>query len=451
MDLEHVYQDLTSRFFINLPSDEFESFQRLFFQLEQAYWFYEDFYVSRFPNLQTQKLKDFCLGFFQHCPFLKHLLPKFDRLFQKFLKYVDQVPVAGCILLSPGHHSTLLIQSNSKSKSWGFPKGKLNHNESNIECAAREVLEEVGYPAVPKQLSDKDSILSSVAGRLIRLYILPDVDMSFSFKTSARFEIRDIRWFKVADLPTFSASSTRNSNSMRMVEPFMSGLMQWIKKNPAVCKSSLPTALKIQPRVSTWADVQKPLASPVADAPRPPRERSRKKDSPKAGEAVAMNAMNVQLESVDTTETFGAASTNGWGVEEMFRANANLGVRSEGVQKDITEEERKSFRAWLRGEVPTPTPRSASTNLSFTPQNTMPTYGNGKSKSRRRNKRRGAMPLHHAASVPLLTAVVKGKSTEMPLYDTAYDAEFNNASTNVPAPLINFQFDSSQIMMAFAP
>jgi len=28
---------------------------------------------------------------------------------------------------------------------YGFPKGKINENESDIECAIREVYEEVGF------------------------------------------------------------------------------------------------------------------------------------------------------------------------------------------------------------------------------------------------------------------------------------------------------------------
>lgn len=37
---------------------------------------------------------------------------------------------------------------------YSFPKGKVNKNESGVECAIREVWEEVGYD-ISKKISDK--------------------------------------------------------------------------------------------------------------------------------------------------------------------------------------------------------------------------------------------------------------------------------------------------------
>ena len=43
MDSEHkaALDSVISRFFINLPSAEHHSFERIFIQLEQAFWFYD--------------------------------------------------------------------------------------------------------------------------------------------------------------------------------------------------------------------------------------------------------------------------------------------------------------------------------------------------------------------------------------------------------------------------
>ena len=35
-----------------------------------------------------------------------------------------------------------LVQGWSSRSGWGFPKGKINQNESEADCAAREVFEE---------------------------------------------------------------------------------------------------------------------------------------------------------------------------------------------------------------------------------------------------------------------------------------------------------------------
>ena len=44
--LVDVLCDLELRFILNLPEEEFQSADRLFFQLERAHWFYEDFYAD---------------------------------------------------------------------------------------------------------------------------------------------------------------------------------------------------------------------------------------------------------------------------------------------------------------------------------------------------------------------------------------------------------------------
>lgn len=41
-----VLQDLDSRFLVNLPDEELASFERIMFQLQQAHWFYLDFYCQ---------------------------------------------------------------------------------------------------------------------------------------------------------------------------------------------------------------------------------------------------------------------------------------------------------------------------------------------------------------------------------------------------------------------
>ena len=39
----------------------------------------------------------------------------------------------------------LLVQPYMSRTSWGFPKGKVNKDEKEFNCAVREVLEETGF------------------------------------------------------------------------------------------------------------------------------------------------------------------------------------------------------------------------------------------------------------------------------------------------------------------
>lgn len=57
--LEEVLDDLCSRFIINLPNEELESFDRLCFQIEAAHWFYLDFFREEMPKLPVFNLKEF--------------------------------------------------------------------------------------------------------------------------------------------------------------------------------------------------------------------------------------------------------------------------------------------------------------------------------------------------------------------------------------------------------
>lgn len=51
------------------------------------------------------------------------------------------------MLLNEDWTKVLLVKSYWKSGSsgaWGFPKGKIDQDEEKVDCAVREVLEEVG-------------------------------------------------------------------------------------------------------------------------------------------------------------------------------------------------------------------------------------------------------------------------------------------------------------------
>ena len=60
-----------------------------------------------------------------------------DTLHQDWKAYKLSVPTYGIILLDPTMKYVLLVQGYSKS--WGFPKGKVNEGEDPVKCAVREV------------------------------------------------------------------------------------------------------------------------------------------------------------------------------------------------------------------------------------------------------------------------------------------------------------------------
>ena len=48
----------------------------------------------------------------------------------------------GCVLLNKQMTRTLLVKGWGASSPWGFPKGKMNAEEPDLDCAVREVLED---------------------------------------------------------------------------------------------------------------------------------------------------------------------------------------------------------------------------------------------------------------------------------------------------------------------
>ena len=58
-----VLDDLAARFLMNLPEEERYDDMRLAFQLEQAHWFYSDYYASdaeQYDDCPRMQFRPFC-------------------------------------------------------------------------------------------------------------------------------------------------------------------------------------------------------------------------------------------------------------------------------------------------------------------------------------------------------------------------------------------------------
>jgi mRNA-decapping enzyme subunit 2 len=83
--LVDVLDDLVSRFVLNCPEEEKTSFERFFFQIEAAFWFYDDHYREQFPEqYPTMTLRLFAEKLFKHCEVLKPYKAQSAELFAKF-------------------------------------------------------------------------------------------------------------------------------------------------------------------------------------------------------------------------------------------------------------------------------------------------------------------------------------------------------------------------------
>ncbi|PKY03571.1 hypothetical protein P168DRAFT_311180 [Aspergillus campestris IBT 28561] len=217
-----------------------ESVERICFQVEEAQWFYEDFIRPLDPALPSLSLKAFALRIFQHCPLMSQWSHYHHMTaFSEFLAYKTRVPVRGAIMLNQEMDEVVLVKGWKKGANWSFPRGKINKDEKDLDCAIREVYEETGYDIHQAGLvkDDKDVKFIEITMREqhMRLYVFRDVPRDAYFEPRTRKEISKIEWYKLSELPTLKRSKQQdqgvavaNANKFYMVAPFMHPLKKWI-------------------------------------------------------------------------------------------------------------------------------------------------------------------------------------------------------------------------------
>lgn len=374
--LPDIFQDLEARFLLNLPDSELSSFPRLFFQLQQAQWFYCDFYVDRWPHALPPytQLKAFCSKFFSLSPLLSSQLSRFEDVYESFSTYLQSVPVCGVILLNPRMDRVVMVRG-WKGNSWSFPKGKIDANETELQCALRECREEVGYDVGDAQVGEDDWIEAAVSGKSVRLFVVCGVDESFHFETRTRKEISGIEWVDISALPSYrdqkqgggGAEEGEKKKKFWNVMPFVDELKRWIgnkkkgKRNqPKSKQPQTQQQLKpIRPPASQPIAIQ-PAHTPTSLTPTPshhshpqPLSTSLPSSSPhhQSYNHRPHTASSSGRQSIDDSNALTFASSTAsagkgvggleggggrWSAEEMFALNeAKYGVRSSVVEEKL--------------------------------------------------------------------------------------------------------------------
>jgi mRNA-decapping enzyme subunit 2 len=139
-------------------------------------------------------LRSFCLRIFGHCSLFSSFSQEhFLAAFSEFLAYRQRVPVRGAILLNDAMNRVVLVKGWKKGSSWSFPRGKINKDESDLDCALREVYEETGYDVKEAGLVKPDAedarIEITLREQNIMMYIFHGVPMNTRFAPKTRKEI----------------------------------------------------------------------------------------------------------------------------------------------------------------------------------------------------------------------------------------------------------------------
>ncbi|KAK3680090.1 mRNA-decapping enzyme subunit 2 [Recurvomyces mirabilis] len=250
MSLVDWLDDLTVRFLLNLPASELSSVPRLCFQVEEAQWFYEDFIrpaaAAAGKPLPSLPLRQFCLQLFQHCPLLSGFTDaQHIAAYEEFLAYKVRVPVRGAILMDETMEKLVLVKGWKKSASWSFPRGKINKDEKDLDCAIREVYEETGFDVrgaglIPANPEDVKFIDVTMREQHMRLFVFRNVREDTHFEPQTRKEISKIAWYNVRDLPGFkkqkhgAPDQAHHANKFYMVAPFLGPLKKWVGQQKRV-------------------------------------------------------------------------------------------------------------------------------------------------------------------------------------------------------------------------
>jgi mRNA-decapping enzyme subunit 2 len=258
--------DLSVRFIVNLPREELESVERICFQVEEAQWFYEDFVRPLNPKLPSLTLRQFSMKIFQHCPlFSSYDAEVHSKAFSEFLAYKTRVPVRGAILLNETLDHVILVKGWKKGANWSFPRGKINKDEKDVDCAIREVYEETGFDVRAAGLAGTEenarSIEVTMREQHMKLFVFAGVPMSTHFEPRTRKEISKIQWYKLSDLPTLKKAkqqqqntslqdATHHANKFYMVAPFLNPLRKII----STLKRGRPASQMVEVVENTQSD-----------------------------------------------------------------------------------------------------------------------------------------------------------------------------------------------------
>lgn len=217
-----VLEDLLVRFLVNCPTEDLSSIERVFFQVEEAQWFYTDFVRQMNPSLPSMKMKAFSAKFLKKCPLIWKWGDPSDAI-SRFGKYKSTIPVRGIACFNKDMTKLLLVKG-TESNSWSFPRGKISKDESDIDCAIREADEEIGFD-VRELISEQDVIERTVRGKNYKIYLIRNVDENYPFTPKSRNEISAIKWH---DIKTINKKVKSNPNSYFLVGAMWKPVIKWI-------------------------------------------------------------------------------------------------------------------------------------------------------------------------------------------------------------------------------
>ena len=226
--LDLVLEDLLVRFLVNVPDEDLLSIERVFFQVEEAQWFYTDYVRVLNPLLPAMRMKGFAPKFLKKCPLIWKWGEPADAI-ARFGKYKSTIPVRGVALFNHDLTKVVLVQG-IELNTWSFPRGKISKDELDLGCAIREVREETGFDATA-YTSEDDYIERTIRAKNYKIYLAKGVPEDFDFQPQAKNEISQIAWH---DIKAIQKKCQLNPNYYFIVGAIIKPILSWISRQRGV-------------------------------------------------------------------------------------------------------------------------------------------------------------------------------------------------------------------------
>ncbi|VTZ70769.1 mRNA-decapping enzyme 2, putative [Plasmodium chabaudi chabaudi] len=240
--LDDALLDCYGRFIALLPEFLLKDHVHLYFQIQEAYWWYDDMWQDKYPDkLPKLSLKTFGYLICDDCPILKKYVPPsaHEKFSLNWRRYCRTIPLRGAILLNHNLKKCLLVKGWS-TDNWSFPKGKIDELEEDSVCACREIYEEIGIDIFP-YIDEQVYIETHIEDQPIKLFIIPGVKEDTQFQPKTRKEIGAIRWFEIEKIEKFFFyknykgkgynllfNNKKERINASVVCPFIPNLIKWI-------------------------------------------------------------------------------------------------------------------------------------------------------------------------------------------------------------------------------
>lgn len=268
--LSDALQACSLRFVVNLPEESLRNAPRLCFELQEAFWFYLD-YLWEGSKRELPKLNqlNFVTLMLESSDVLKSLYfssKARQQLIQEWREYVRRVPLKGAVMLNERLDQCLMVQP-WKGDKWTYPRGKINENESECECAIREVWEETGID-IKGRVDPGRYVKADVHGTSspVKLFLVQGVPEESACAPRTRKEISKIGWIQLEKLPGWDPGGEDTKLRFIGVEPFVPELRSWVEGQRALAAAAEPG--RQGPKLSS--------ARPASEGPAPEPKQSQR-------------------------------------------------------------------------------------------------------------------------------------------------------------------------------